>query len=265
MFKNLKYLELTRHHMYKKTKKAIKDFTNNEDSEFHKLAEVVFSSALSLFLAYLTENYFVPYKTGHLKIMDIVILFLGGIVLYCLFYMCTKKIYAIMSKKIEDRRYNRQIHFPDVSTQKNKELIDDFDHIAFDNLIVACELLEEIKYTRDLEIRSFCFHEVIYYLKIAIRKTKEVTHPDRREQCLNIFGNVNGIDIFRLYNIWDIMKKIHYQINEILKNNDEENTVQIYDDKLKNVLYFQIKEIGDDIEEIARRCDDAKNDMKPRI
>ena len=170
-----------------------------------------------------------------------------------------------MSKKIEDRRYNRQIHFPDVSTQKNKELIDDFDHIAFDNLIVACELLEEIKSTRDLEIRSFCFHEVIYYLKIAIRKTKDVTHPDRREQCPNIFGNVNGIDIFRLYNIWDIMKKIHYQINEILKNNDEENTVQIYDDKLKNVLYFQIKEIGDDIEEIARRCDDAKNDMKPRI
>ena len=265
MFKNLKYLELTRHHMHTKTKRAIKDFTSKEDNEFHKLTEVVFSSALSLFLTYLAETYLAPDETEPLKILDIAALFVGGILLYCVLYICIRKVYSIISKKIEDRRYNKQINSPDVSAQTNKELIDDFDHIAFDNLIVACELLEEIKPTNELEVRTFCFHEVIYYLKIAIRKTKEVTHSDRREQCLNIFGNVNGIDIFRLYNICDIMNKIHSKVDEILTKNDKENTIQVYDDKLKEVLRFQIKEIGDDIKEIAQRCENAKNDINPKI
>lgn len=249
--------------MHTKTKYAIKDFTNREDSEFHKLIEVVFSSALSLFLTYLTETFFAPDKSEPLKVLDLLILFVGGIILYCALYISIRKVYAKISKKIENIRYNRQLNSPNVSAQKNKELIDDFDHIAFDNLIVACELLEEIQQSNDIEVRTFCFHEVIYYLKIAIKKTKDVTHPDRRKQCLNIFGNANGIDVFRLCNILEIMNNIYSNLQSILKDNENKKTIQEYDKELKSVLQFQIKEIDCDIKEISNRCENAKNDMKP--
>lgn len=104
-----------------------------------------------------------------------------------------------------------------------------------------------------------------YNLLLAIYLKDFLTHSDRREQCLNIFGNVNGIDIFRLYNICDIMNKIHSKVDELLTKNDKENTIQVYDDKLKEVLRFQIKEIGDGIKEIAQRCENAKNDINPKI
>ena len=129
--------------MHTKTKRAIKDFSSKEDNEFHKLTEVVFSSALSLFLTYLAETYLAPDETEPLKILDIAALFVGGILLYCALYICIRKVYSIISKKIEDRRYNKQINSPDVSAQKNKELIDDFDHIAFDNLIVAWQIRKD--------------------------------------------------------------------------------------------------------------------------
>lgn len=250
--------------MHTKTKRAIKDFSNKKDSEFQKLTEVIFSSALSLFLTYLAETYFTQNNSEPFKLLDIILLFVGGIILYCVLYVCIRKVYSIISKKIEDLRYNKQINSPDISAQKNKELIDDFDHVAFDNLIAACELLEEIKASDDIEVRTFCFHEVIYYLKIAIKKTKEVTHPNRREECLNIFGNANGIDIFRLYNIYKIMHNIHAKINDILQNNAQENTIQEYDENLKTILDFQIKEIGDDVEKIKILSEDAKNDINPR-
>ena len=92
--------------MHAKTKRAIKDFTSKEDNEFHKLTEVVFSSALSLFLTYLAETYLAPDETEPLKILDIAALFVGGILLYCVLYICIRKVYSIISKKIEDRRYN---------------------------------------------------------------------------------------------------------------------------------------------------------------
>lgn len=250
--------------MHTKTKHAIRDFARKEDSGFHKLAEVVFSSALSLFLTYLAETYFAPAKTEQHPILDIICLFIAGISLYCVLYIFIRKIYSIVSKKIEDIRYNIQLNSPNMSAQKNKELIDDFDHIAFDNLIVACELLEEIKNSNDLEARTFCFHEMLYYLKTAIGKAKEVTHPDRREQCLNIFGNVNGIDVFRLYNLYKIMDNIITKTKEILAKNNIEHTIQVYGDKLKEVLNFQIKEIEKDIETIADRCENAKNDLNPK-
>lgn len=74
--------------MHTKTKRAIKDFTSKEDNEFHKLAEVVFSSALSVFLTYLAETYLASDETEPLKILDI---FVGGILLYCVLYICIKK------------------------------------------------------------------------------------------------------------------------------------------------------------------------------
>lgn len=226
--------------------------------------DVALSSGLSLFLMYLSEKYFITSELNALKMKSIVVRFIGGILLYFILFFCSKAFFSFISPKIRNFIYNIRIHPPDVSAQKNMELIDDFDNVAFDNLIVAYEMLNEIESSDELEIRTYCFHESIYYLKTAIWKVKEVTHPDRREQCLNIFGNTGGIDVFRLYNIYDIISDIYTKICKILSENVDNNTIKLYDDELEKSLHFQVEKIGDDIAHIKSCCANAKNDMRIR-
>lgn len=263
MFNSLKYLELTRHHIYTKTKKMINDYTKNEGSGFHKLSEVVFSAALSLFLTYLAETYFTNTSEKPLNIGAVVGLFAIAIILYCILFVCISKIYSVIAKAIEKYSYNKRIHSPEISTQRTKELIDDFDHIAFDHLIIAYEFLNEIVASTNLEVRTFYFHETLYYLRTSVNKTKEITHQDRRKDCLNIFGNVNGIDIFRLINAHKMMCDLYNNVKKILDENDSTHSIQIYDNKLKNVLSFQVEELNSDILEIGKRCEQALADIKP--
>jgi|GEM_PF-3513917 hypothetical protein len=263
MFNSFKYLELTRHHIYTKTKKMINDYAKNEGGGFDKLSEVVFSAALSLFLTYLAETYFTNTSGKPLNICAVVCLFVIAIILYCILFVVISKIYSVIAKAIKKHFYNKRIHSPEISAQKTKELIDDFDHIAFDHLIIAYEFLNEIERLTNLEVRTFYFHETLYYLRTSVNKTKEITHQDRRKDCLNIFGNVNGIDIFRLVNAHKMMCDLFNKVKKILDNNDSNNSIQIYDNRLNNVLSFQVEELNTDIREIGERCEQALADIKP--
>lgn len=268
MFNSLKYLELTRHHIYTKTKKMISDYSINEGGDFSKLSEAVFSAALSLFLTYLAETYFKNASEEPLNIGAVVGLFAIAIILYCILFVCISKIYSLIAKAVERHSYNQRVHSPEVSAQKTKELIDDFDHIAFDHLIIAYEFLNEIslpktKPSANLEVNTFYFHEALYYLKTSVDITKEITHPDRRKSCLNILGNVNGIDVFRLMNAHKMMVDIYNTVKETLDNNSPTNSIQTYNDELKDILSFQIKGLNEDIIEIGKRCERALADIKP--
>ena len=263
MFNSFKYLELTRHHIYTKTKKMLNDYTKNEGDGFNKLSEVVFAAALSLFLTYLADTYFTNTSVKPLNIGAVIGLFAIAIILYCVLFVCIRKIYSSIAKAIEEHSYNKRIHSPEISAQKTKDLIDDFDHIAFDHLIIAYEFLNEIGSSTNLEVRTFYFHETIYYLRTSVNKTKEITHPDRRKDCLNIFGNVNGIDIFRLINSQKMMCDLYNKVEKIMSENDSTHSIQIYDNMFKNVLFFQVKELGSDIIEIGKRCEQALADIKP--
>ena len=265
MFNNLKYLELTRHHIYTKTKRTINDYAKQKNgSGLNKLSEAVFSSALSVLLTYLVETYVKDSTKEVPNVWATVALFAAAIVLYCALYICIRKIYSIIAKVIENHSYNKRIHSPEITAQKTKELIDDFDHIAFDHLIIAYEFLNEIELSTNLEVRTFYFHEALYYLRTSINITKEVTQQDRRKDCLNIFGNVNGIDVFRLKNAHKMMCDLCSKIKEILgKRATEPRIIQLYDDCLSDILSFQISELDADIDEIGKRCIDALTDIRP--
>ncbi len=263
MFNSFKYLELMRHHIFVKMKKMIGENTKCESQGFDKLTEVIFSSALSLFITYLSEIYFKNGNDNYCESQNIFVSFFKGIGVYIGLYFLIRLIYNVSRKIFRYIFYKMLIHSPDVSVQKAKELIDDFDHIAFDNLIISYEFLNKIEESTNSEVRTFYFHEILYYLRISVNKTKEITHRDRRKNCLNIFGNVNGVDIFRLVNAHKMMCELYEKIKMLLDNNEISNSIQIYDDKLKQALLFQINQLNSDIIEIGTRCDQAMADMKP--
>lgn len=273
MFKHFKYMELTRHHIIKKTKKMIEDNAEKGQGRFEQISEVVFSSALSLYISYLTETYFARQsenilgwlaKLGVPSKIEALLLFLVGVVLFVLMFLIIRRIYRFSSIKWRNHKYQRACHSPDVSMSKVKELIDDFDNITFDNLLIAYDYVEQVeqgKFGNNKELCTFYFHETIYYLKTSVKKAKEITSEHRREKCLNIFGNTNGIDVFRLFNANRMMINIVDRIRKIL--NDGTQPIDLYGD-LEKVLVHQIKEIEADVTELTKRCNNALNDLKAR-
>ena len=258
-----KYLELTRHHLYNKSKKMITDISSRGEGEFEKLTEVVFSSAMSLFLTYLGKTYFVDTSNKTFKIWDMLFLFVIAILVYCVLFILIRRIYSYISKRISNYLYNKRKHSIDLSVQKNKAIIDDFDNIAFDNLIISFEFLDKIYQSDIIEIRTYYFHEALYYIRTSVNIMKLITQEERRKECLNIYGNVTGIDVFRFKNACRIMNVLYERIMKVYIDSKEMKIIQVYNEELNELLLFQIKQMGEEIKRLENESDIAIKELKP--
>ncbi len=265
MYNGFKYLELTRHHIFRKAKEIIHDYSKQEGADFNKLEEAVFSSTLSAFLTALMGILFANNSEKPMHIWMAVCLLFLAIIIYCILFVGISKAYSCIAIKAKNLSYFQRVHSPAATARITKELIDDFDHITFDHLIVAFELLDEIDKSNIMEIRTFCFHEVLYYLKTSVQKTKEITNDNRRNECLNIFGNTRGVDIFRLINAQKMMSEIIDRAENVLKCTGDSQKIQVYDEFLEMELAFQVSEIRKSIETIEERCKQAVHDLRPTI
>ena len=259
MSSKIKYLELTRHHLYKKSKSLLNKDSDLTGSEFNKLSEVFFSSALSLFLAYLAETYFKNAYIDKLHLWEIVLLFGSAIIVYCVLYLSIRKIYAALTKLIRHLKYKRLPSSPDASKERCKELVDDFDHIALDHLLISYELLDEIHKTGQIEERTFYFHEIIYYLQTSIRITQDLIHPSRIERCVNLCGKTDGVDVYRIMNACFMMDDIQKGLKSIIEDkNRSKQIIHLYSDKMAERLTVQINQIEESINSIREHCEQSE-------
>jgi hypothetical protein len=232
----------------------------SEENGFNKLSEVAFSSALSLFLTYLGKVYIVPNDEESLKTKEIFLLFTLAILIYCILYFVIRKTYSFVFEKIRDYKYKKQCHYSDLSPNKIKELIDDFDNITFDHLIICYEFIDEMRTEASKELVTYYFHETIYYLRTAINKTKELTYEERRNKCLNVYRNTQGVDVFRLVNAQKIMLELYKKIEDIYYEKSS-ILVQKYSPELNKHVLFQLNEIKRDIDILGERCESAIEDI----
>lgn len=272
MFKHFKYLELTRHHIIKKTKKIFDESNKSDNSNFNQICEVVFSSAMTLFLSFLAELYFSDSQFLEIKFLksfelplwaESIIMFIIGIVVYIILFITVKYIYRLISRRWKNFIYQEKHHGPDTSELKIKELIDDFDNITFDHLLIAYDYVDQINVAIDnknTEVATFYLHETLYYLRTAINKTKEILIENRREQCLNIKRNTRGVDVFRLFNAHRMMEEIYKKIDFLISKNPLE--ISLYAPDLGDVIRFQINEIKEDITHVGTQCQRALIDLK---
>ena len=262
MFNRFKYLELTSHHALKKAKKFIAESTKRDDSYDDQITDVIFSSMLTLFISYLVEVYFTVDDKSTLNFLVIAGYMLCEIAFYIVFFFIVKFCCKWVKKKYRIHKSNTCVNTPDTSPLTNKELVDDFDNIAFDNLLVATECLKQIDDKKasasipgspgldalDLEVIRFYLHESIYYLRVAVDITISITTPDRRKSCLNIRGNTRGVDVFRLINAEQMMTNIIIKIRDIY--NSSPNIQGSASDKWSGLLKAKIDGLEKDINSI---------------
>lgn len=276
MFKEIKHLELTRHHLIVKTRKLMDRRQSEETSSFDKLNGVIFSSAFSLFTTLLLKFLFIDNndraslnQTVSASIFQVVLYFSLAIISYIVLYSISKICYNYISGKLKKFKAAVSTHCPDYSAQKNKELIDDFDHIALDNLLLAYESIDEMKTASNTQIATFYFYELIYYLKTAVAITSDITSQFRQKNCVNIEGNTDGVDLFRLINVQNMMSEIYMFIDETHRNRYVKSSgIQIEvpsdnseDDDLRMALKEQLQNLNANISEIGEFCKNNKKNI----
>lgn len=128
-----------------------------------------------------------------------------------------------------------------------KQLIDDFDHIACDNVLISKEFIAHFfkeKKRGDYKSATFAYYESLYYLKSASDKIKRVL--DNGEHCINNKNTVVSLDIYRLTNLYSMMVDIF----NLIKNNRNDILIE---KELSKILDRQINLVEEMLVEIENQ------------
>ena len=275
MYKNFKYLELNRHHLIKKTKRIVRENEDRDNRNFEHIIEVIFSSAMSLFISLMLNGFYGDYysrtneiqekcqDTKSIGIINPWGLFLLAVCGYIVVFVLIKIAYRFVSSKIRTHYLQSKINPIDTSREKIKDLIDDFDNVVFDHLLIAYDYVDQINVAlakNKSEIATFYFHETLYYLRTAIFKTKQLLFDIRREACLNIKGRTNGVDVFRLFNAHKMMQEVFKNIKKL--SNGQPVRVSLYSEDLGKEIEHQLNLTQQDIEYIGQQCIRAAKELR---
>ena len=118
-----------------------------------------------------------------------------------------------------------------------------------------------MKSNSDINLRTYYFHEALFYLRIAMTKTIQITDNYVRERTLNIKTNTTGVDVFRLYNAYHIMKQLYTILSSEFSLNKSNNIINTYTEELEECLVKQLMDLDKNLIEIETRCQKALADL----
>lgn len=239
MLRSFKNLELLRYYVGINFEKNFRAFARQNEEKNEQLASTVFSTALSLIASYLSTKYIQDFSVARNVVIILLVFVVGFIISYNVYICAYQKILRV---KKSLKRYKRK-----TSANEIKEIIDSFDHIACDNVLVAKEFMRHFNPQIDLELCTFYYFEILYYAKIATQKTRNILQ--NRETCINSKRKTDAIDLFRIKNLCNILQ----EILQFIFNN--KNKISI-DDIMMASLDRQIQQLEQDIEGICQTCND---------
>lgn len=126
------------------------------------------------------------------------------IALYFLLKFIIKKIRRYCKSNKEQKAADES----HISRNEAKTLIDKFDHIACDGILLSRDYYQKYLSTGNSNINEKLFYlfESFYYYKKALRFTYLVTkYPS---DCFNCVNNINGISMYRFFNIINSLEEI---------------------------------------------------------
>lgn len=238
MLRSFKNLELLRYYIGINFEKNFRAFAKQNEEKNEQLASTVFSTALSLIASFLSTKY-IQFFSVPLNVAIILLVFVVGFIISYNVYICAYR--KILRVKKSLKRYKRK-----TSAIEIKEIIDSFDHIACDNVLVAKEFMQHFDPQSDLELSTFYYFEIIYYAKTAAKKTLKILNNSNN--CINSKDKTDAIDLFRIKNLCVILKQILQFISE------HKGEISI-DDKMRPSLDHQVGLLEQDITKAYKKCD----------
>jgi len=246
MFSSLKNTELLRYFVRVDLNKGIDKIIKQNASNFSIIAGSIFSGSFSVL-----GTYFGMHTTQYETIVSILcatslfsILFVIGMLIFQLGIRLLSFIYNARKKE----------HSP--SKVKTKQLIDDFDHIACDNILISQRFIQAYNDSGiSNNIKEFYFYEIIYYTKVSLGIIKKIFVNDG--QCINDKNHTNRIHLFRLDNSIKMLDEIY----RFLENN-QENICK--DNNLHPSLEKEIEDIEETIKSLKEKLENFKTKHYPQ-
>lgn len=235
MLNSFKSLELVRYYVSNSIEKNMKFYSEKNAEKSEQVANTMFSTTASLIATFISTKYINLFH----PLVNIAIIVVIAVVVYGIAVIMFQKIGKLYYKRIFfSKKYSSQIE-----NIRVKQIVDDFDHIACDNILIAYELMK--RFESDIKLNTFYYYEILYYLKSAILKVNKVL--DNPELCVNGKDRVTSIDIYRIYNLQSIMGEIFI----FLEN--QVGLIEILDCQ-KQLLDKQLKSTNDAILDIKEKC-----------
>lgn len=240
MFSSFKNTELFRYFIRVDLNKGIDKIIKQNKSNFSLVAGSIFSGSFSILGTYfgMHESEYSSFISIGLITILFSILFGVGLVLFkILTRICSYLCNAIKKEKSS-------------SKEKVKEYIDNFDHIACDNILISKNFIMAYEDSKTSEnLKEFYFYEIIYYTKVSLDIIRKLLV--NKNKCINDKEHTNRIHLFRLENSLNMLEEIYRFI-------DGNKTQVACDQSLQNSLYKEIADLGTALNKYKGECEKIK-------
>lgn len=234
MYESFKNFELHRHQVSTRIDKSLKDYSDENRSNADNISSTIFSACFSIVTTFVSQE---NDLNGYLIF-----------VLFIIAYIVAFFTYKVVSGKIRTIYYNTKRHGGSANSRKVKELIDNFDHIACDNNLIARVFLNEYKTEGELCLSTFEFYELFYYARVSAETTLSVL--ENADSCINTLSESSRVDLHRIYNQLNML----IIAKEFLLASCMDTKIDIHAN-LRPVLIDQINRLAGILTKIQEECD----------
>lgn len=234
MYESFKNFELLRHQVSTRIDRSLRDYLTESRNNADNITSTIFSACLSLVTAYVSS------QTKGSAIVTFI--------LFVIAYVIAFFVYKFVSKTSRIIYYNLKRHGGSLNNREIKELVDNFDHIACDNNLVAREFMHHYKQQNELCLSTFEFYELYYYAKVSADITMSVL--DHAGTCVNTLSDSSRVDLHRIYNQLNML----LIVKDFLFLHCTDTKIDIYPN-LRLVLIEQIDQLSKMLEKIQSECD----------
>lgn len=241
MFSSFKNTELLRYFVRVDLNKNIDKLIKQNKSNFSLIAGSIFSGSFSILGTYFGIHGSEFANWGKVVLSSALFSFLFFIGMYIFKGAILFASFIINGAKKEK--------LP--SKAKIKEFIDDFDHIACDNILISQNFIEAYHHKNTTNnLKEFYFYEIIYYTKVSISIIQKLLV---NKNCITDKNNTNRVHLYRLENALKMLNEIYIFLKENQANID-------VDQLLIHSLDTEISDLEKKLITLNTKCDEIKKE-----
>lgn len=236
MFSSFKNTELFRYFIRVDLNRGIDKILQQNNSNYNLIAGSIFSGSFSILGTYYSIN-----QSNYSLFMNLFIgtlIFIGLFIIGILIYQAITKIWRTIRNHFSKEKGPSKVEI--------KEYIDNFDHIACDNILISQSFMESYQNEEKLtqHMKEFYFYEIMYYTKVSMQIINALFVYSHL--CINDRHNTNRVHLYRIINILNMIDEIIL----FLKNNSEK--IQL-ESNMKLSLDNELLELASSLENLKNR------------
>ena len=120
--------------------------------------------------------------------------------------------------------------------------IDNFDFITCDNILIVYDLINQYSTSRNIELKTFFYYEILYFHSNSIKYVDKVLKNDM--YCINVNVLTDAVELFRIINVIKMLDEAQIFL-------DSEKTSINIDNGFKEHLNNKLDTYISDIENMA--------------